>query len=199
MSKVNKGISTRTVVSVVLVAASFLSSFVLSRAANQTELLWSAHTVLLPGSLIRVGDIELRRAAFPEAGQTYIRQKDLITGFQVLRPIGAGEFIPAGALNRDPHGQINIEVPLSVQGSDMPTGLSAGQKVNIYHVEDAQGVLKVGPPKLVLRNVYVLSVDQKSQSMSGSTSLTLSVAKSDVIGLLSATSSGRVVVVLLRG
>jgi hypothetical protein len=199
MNKAKSGISSRTIVAVVLVAASFLSSFVLSRAANRTELLWSAHGVLLPGALIRSGDIELRRAAIPEGAQTYVRQDELIVGFQVLRPIGAGEFIPTSAVNRDQRGRINIEVPISVQSSDLPAGLTAGQKVNIYHVNESQGAEKIGKPSLILGSVYVMNIDQKSQSMSGATSLTLSIAKTEVIELLAATSSGRVVVVLLHG
>jgi len=115
MSKTKGGISSRTIVAIVLVSASFVSSFVLSRAANRTELLWSAHTVLLPGTIIRPGDIELRRAALPEGQQTYVHQSEQIEGYQILRPIGAGEFIPAIAINRDRRGRINTAVPISLQ------------------------------------------------------------------------------------
>ncbi|MBC7463770.1 MAG: hypothetical protein H7227_05885 [Actinobacteria bacterium] len=199
MNKPRTGIPTRTFVAIVLVIASFISSFVLSRAANRTELLWSAHSVLLPGTVIHPNDLVLRRAALPGGANAYIPQEKLIIGFQILRPVGAGEFIPASAINQDKGGLINIDVPLSVQGSDAPTGLAPGQNVNIYHVESRQPSEKASPPTLVLAGAYILDIDQKSQSMSNSISLTLSIPKVDVVRLLAATDSGRIVVVRLHG
>lgn len=199
MSKPTRGIPTRTVVAGVLVLASFLSSFALSRAANRTELLWSAHTVLLPGTIINTGDLIAKRAALPEGSEAYVSQGEVIVGYQVLRPIGAGEFVPASAINRDTRGLINTDVPISVQSSDAPKGLSAGEKVNIYHVSDPHASEKLSPPVLVLAHVYILDIDQKSQSISSAISLTLSVPRINVVRLLAATDAGRIVVVRLHG
>ena len=66
MRNQKKGVPTRTVVAIALIFASFISSFALSRAANQTELLWSARSVLIPGSKIIANDLALRRVALPD-------------------------------------------------------------------------------------------------------------------------------------
>lgn len=199
MSKPRGGISTRTVVASVLVFASFLSSFALSRAANQSKLLWSARTVLLPGTVIHSGDLIPKLAALPEGSDTYIGHDQTIIGYQILRPIGAGEFVPATAINENADGLVNTDVPISVQLSDSPAGLSAGTKVDIYHVSDRNGSEKSITPVLVLAHVYILEIDQKSQSMSNEISMTLSIPKSNVVQLLAATDSGRIVVVRLHG
>lgn len=199
MSKLSTKISSRTLIAIALVVASFLASFTLSRAANRTELLWSAHSVLLPGTVIHASDLVSSRAALPGGTDAYVTQNELIVGYQVLRPIGVGELIPSSAINQDKGGSINIDVPISVQGSDMPSGLASGQSVNIYHVEDRQPLEEASAPSLVLADIYILDIDQKNQNMSSAVALTLSIPRADAVRLLAATASGRIVVVRLHG
>lgn len=194
-----KGVPTRTVVAVVLICASFISSFALSSAANQTEMLWGARSVLIPGSRVNASDLVLQRVALPDGDTAYIKQQISIIGFQVLRPIGAGELIPLGALNKGLSNLANTDVPISVQYSDTPLGLESGEVVNLYHVSDPRLSNKVGLPVLVLSRIYISGIDQKSQSLSGNLSLTLSVPKNEVVNLLTATDSGRIVVVRVNG
>ena len=199
MRNQKKGVPTRTVVAIALIFASFISSFALSRAANQTELLWSARSVLIPGSKIIANDLALRRVALPDGDAAYAQQDINIVGLQVLRAIGAGELIPISALNKGSSGVANSDVPISVQNSDTPIGLESGEIVNLYHVSDPRLSTKIGPPILVLSHIYIYGIDQKSQSLSGNLSLTLSVPKNEVVRLLTATDSGRIVVVRVNG
>ena len=85
---------------------------------------------------------------------------------------------------------------------------------DIYDLTESPG--RCGNPKLlddstwsfcalsVLYIHYTISwwsygIDQKSQSLSGNLSLTLSVPKNEVVRLLTATDSGRIVVVRVNG
>jgi hypothetical protein len=199
MKHQKNGNQTRSIIAITLIAASFLSAFILSKAANQTELVWSARSVLSPGTKIGASEILLRRVAIPGGENTYIPQRVPIVNSHVLREIGAGELIPARAISADPLITRQREVPINILSSDSPAGLQSGQVVNIYHVGDPRLNVGIGPPTLILSHVYVIGIDNKSQNMGGNLSLTLSVDVHSILALLNSTSSGRLVVVKVNG
>jgi hypothetical protein len=190
---------TRLFTAVSLIIGSFLSAFVLSSLANQSELVWGARIPLIPGHVISIGDIEAHRVALPAGDSVYLRAEHELSGYLVLRSIGAGELVPAGAISDNLQALRTSSLPISVRGSDIPNDLQAGEVVNLYHVGDSRLTETIIAPLILLPHVYVIGVDRKGQNLGGDLSLTLSVNVKNVLDILGATASGRIVVVRVNG
>lgn len=199
MRRSKKRIQTRTIAAVSLIFASFLSAYLLSSMANRTELLWSAKTSLIPGTEISRKDLVPKRVAIPDGSDAYISARSDIEHFFVLRSIGRGEFIPASALSANAKAIQMTSVPISVHTSDMPVDLQVGEAVNLYHVGDSHLSKEIGPPSLVLSHAYILGIDRKGQNLGGDLTLTLSVNAKNIMQVLDATATGRIVVVRING
>lgn len=140
-----------------------------------------------------------KRAAMPEGSIAYISARQDVEHFFVLRSIGAGEFIPASALSANAKAIQMTSVPISVHTSDMPIDLQAGEAVNLYHVGDSRLSKEIGPPSLVLSHAYILGIDRKGQNLGVDLTLTVSVNAKNIMQVLDATATGRVVVVRING
>ncbi len=190
---------TRTIAAVSLICASFLSAYFLSSMANKTELLWSAKTSLAPGTEISLEDLTPKRVAIPDGSKVYLPARSDVARFYVLRSIGAGELLPVSALSPNAKALNLSAVPISVHTSDMPVDLQAGEAVNLYHVGDSHLSKEIGPPNLVLSHAFILGIDRKGQNLGVDLTLTISVNVKNIMQVLDATSSGRVVVVRING
>jgi hypothetical protein len=199
MRRSKKRVQTRTIAAVILIGASFASAYVLSSMANRTELLWSTRTSLIPGIEISTNDLVATKASIPDGSVAYISTRRDVTHFRVLRVIGAGELVPANALSEDANAIEMSSVPVSVHASDMPMDLQAGQPVNLYHVGDSNPSKDIGPPNLILSHVFILGIDRKGQNLGGDLALTILINRRNVLQVLDATASGRVVVVRVNG
>jgi hypothetical protein len=107
--------------------------------------------------------------------------------------------VPASALSQDANAVEMSSVPVSVRASDMPIDLQVGQAVNLYHVGDSHLSKDIGPPNLILSNAFILGIDRKGQNLGGDLALTISINRRNVLQVLEATASGRVVVVRVNG
>lgn len=166
--------------------------------ANRTELFWSAKTSLIPGSQISMDDLVPMRAAIPGGANVYISTTSDVSRFFVLRAISPGEFVPANSLS-DVAKVAMSSVPISVHTSDLPFDLQAGEAVNLYHVGDSHLSKEIGPPDLVLSHAYIQGIDRKGQNLGGDLTLTVSVSTRNIMAVLDATATGRVVVVRVNG
>jgi len=167
--------------------------------ANRTQLLWSAKTSLIPGQEISLRDLTPKRAAIPDGTSSYISASSDVSRLVVLRTIGAGELLPASALSPTSKASLMSAVPISVHATDVPGDLQKGEAVNLYHVGDPNLSKEIGPPNLVLSHAYILGVDSKGQNLGGDLTLTISVSIKNILQVLDATASGRVVVVRING
>lgn len=184
---------------IALIIGSFLSAFVLSSLANRTELMWTARAPLIPGRVITANDIVAHRVALPEGDDHYLSVHRELAGSVVIRSVGVGELIPVIAISKDLEAIRTSSLPISVHGSDIPSDLQAGESVNLYHVGDSRLTEDIGPPRVLLYHTYVLGIDRKGQNLGGDLSLTLSVNVKNVLDVLAATASGRIVVVRVHG
>lgn len=189
----------RLFTAIALIAGSFLSALILSSLANQTELVWSARAPLIPGHVISSNDIEAHRVALPDGDSAYLPVHRELAGSVVLRSIGTDELVPAIAISKDVQALRTSSLPISVHATDIPSDLQAGEVVNLYHVGDSRLTEAIGPPRVLLSHIYVLGIDRKGQNLGGDLSLTLSVNVKNVLDILGATASGRIVVVRVNG
>ncbi len=199
MTSYKRRTRTRLFTAIVLICGSFLSAFILSSLANRTQLMWGARAPLIPGHKILASDLETRRVALPDGDAIYLSVQRDLTGSVVLRTVKTGELIPATAVSRDAQALQRSALPISVHTSDIPSDLQAGEIVNLYHVGDSRLTQDIGPPSVLLSHTYILGIDRKGQNLGGDLSLTLSVNVKNVLEVLGATASGRIVVVRVDG
>lgn len=199
MKRNSRRIQTRLVAAGALVIASFISAFVLSTLANQKVPIWSATKVLVPGHLLAAQDLIEVRVTLGQVNDLYISTQEDPIGSVVKRQVRAGELIPRSTLTLSESELQTTAVPISIHASDLPSDVASGEIVNLYHVGDSTLTQNIGPPVLILSHVFLLAIDKKGQTLGGDISLTVSVAASEILSLLNATSSGRIVVVKVNG
>ncbi len=199
MTRYKKRIQTRLIAAAALVVASFISAFVLSTMANQKVPMWSTTRVLVPGHMIVSEDLVLRNVVLGDIRALYLQAPEDPSGSIVMRPIPRDELVPKSALSLNENEAQTSAVPISIHASDLPTDMLPGEIVNLYHVGDSTLTQDIGPPTLILSQIFLLSIDKKGQSLGGEISLTISVDAQDILKLLNATSTGRIVVVRING
>lgn len=199
MTSQRKRTRTRLITAIALISASFLSAFALAILSNQTYSVWSLRQSLPPGHTIITDDLLSKRVSLPQSVGIYVGVDQDITGDVLLRAIGAGELVPAQAISADVRILEMTAVPISVHGSDIPSNLTAGEIVNLYHVGDSRLTQDIAKPSLLLSHAYILGIDRKGQNLGGDLSLTIAINTKSVLEVLSATASGRVVVVRVNG
>ena len=199
MSKTNKAAHTRFVVATALFSAAVISALALTALGNRTESYWVARSALIPGVQISESDLGQVNIALGEVNGQYLSRDALVAGAYVVRAIQKGELIAIGSVSDIPADIKSEQVPISVRSSDLPSDIELGESINIYWVPEATGMEKVGSPELIISSAYLNSINRKSGNFGGEISLTVSVQNGEIFSLLSATASGRLVIVRANG
>jgi len=199
MNNSSKASQTRLVVAVSLFAAALISAMALTALGNQSDTYWVASKNLTPGAQINQSDLAQVQVSLGESSNDYLAEDSSPIGTYVLHTIGKGELISINALSDTSREMRSEQVPISVQGSDIPSDIELGEAINIYWVPEAMGMQKVGEPALVISGAYLRSIDRKSANFGTDVALTVSVFSREIFALLSATSTGRLVVVRSNG
>ena len=119
-----------------------------------------------------------------------------LVGSFITRAQSAGELISIDDVSDLAPTQRTQQVPIAVRSTDLPIDISIGEAINIYWVpESAMGGVQIGVPEVVVKNAYIRSIDRKSANFSSDIALTISLIDSQIINLLDATVSGRLVIV----
>ena len=199
MSKPNRSSQTRFVVATALFSAAIISAMALTALGNRTDTFWVAQKTLIPGTQILESDLAEVEVALGEVRRLYLSRDSLAAGAYVVRPIQQGELIAIDAVSDAPSGQQSGQVPISIRNSDLPTDIELGETINIYWVPENTGIEKSNSPELVISKAFLNSINRKAGNFGGNISLTVSVQNSDIFSLLSATASGRLVIVRANG
>jgi hypothetical protein len=123
----------------------------------------------------------------------------LAAGAYVMRAIQKGELIAISSVSDLPSTLKSGQVPISIRSSDLPEDIELGESINIYWVKEAMGIEKPQAPELVVSGAFLNSINRKASNFGSDISLTVSVENSEIFGLLSATASGRLVIVRSNG
>lgn len=199
MNNSNKASQTRLVVAVSLFAAALISAMALTALGNQSDTYWVASKNLTPGAQISKSDLAQVQVSLGASSSDYLAEDSSPIGTFVLHAIGKGELISINALSDTSREMRSEQVPISVRGSDIPSDIELGEAINIYWVPEVMGMQKVGEPALVISGAYLRSIDRKSANFGTDVALTISVFNREIFSLLSATSTGRLVVVRSNG
>jgi hypothetical protein len=200
MNSEKKASQTRFIIAVALFAAALISALALTALGNRTDSYWVAKQDLAPGSEISRDQITLVKVALGESASRYISSRTPLAGSFTTRAQSAGELISIDDVNDLAPDQLTQQVPIAVRSSDLPSDISIGEAVNIYWVpESAMGGVQIGTPEVVVRNAFIRSIDRKSANFTSEVSLTIALVDSQIIELLDATVSGRLVIVRALG
>ncbi len=200
MNTQKKAAQTRFIVAVSLFAAALISALALTALGNRTDSYWVAKSALAPGVEISRDQIALVKVALGASASRYISSNTPLEGSYVTRAQSAGELISIDDVSDLAPTQRTQLVPIAVRATDLPSDISIGEAINIYWVpESAMGGVQIGMPEVVVKNAYIRSIDRKSANFSSDIALTISLIDSQIIKLLDATVSGRLVIVRTLG
>lgn len=196
MNTQKKAAQTRFIVAVSLFAAALISALALTALGNRTDSYWVAKSALAPGVEISRDQVALVKVALGESASRYISGGTPLVGSFITRAQSAGELISIDGVSDLAPTQRTQQVPIAVRSTDLPIDISIGEVINIYWVpESAMGGVQIGVPEVVVKNAYIRSIDRKSANFSSDIALTISLIDSQIINLLDATVSGRLVIV----
>jgi hypothetical protein len=200
MNTQKKAAQTRFIVAVSLFAAALISALALTALGNRTDSYWVAKSALAPGVEISRDQVALVKVALGESSSRYISSGTPLVGSFITRAQSAGELISIDDVSDLAPTQRTQQVPIAVRSTDLSIDISIGEAINIYWVpESAMGGVQIGVPEVVVKNAYIRSIDRKSANFSSDIALTISLIDSQIINLLDATVSGRLVIVRAQG
>ena len=199
MNNVKKASQTRLVVAIALFAAAVISAMALTALGNRSDTYWVARHSLIPGSQILEGDLSQVQVALGQISSDYFSKDSDVIGSYALRAIAKNELISISSVSDMPRGAQSGQVPISIHGSDLPSDIEIGEKLDIYWVPEAMGIQKAEPSTLVISGAFLNSINRKASNFGNDISLTVSVTNSEIFSLLQATSSGRLVIVRANG
>jgi len=174
-----------------LLIISLLAATLIAKEANRTVLVWATKSELAPGVLITSDDVMPVSALLPESAKNYLSASAQIIGGVVLRQINAGDLIPAAAISSSSDSLNAKLIPLTVDLTDMPLGLSRGDVIDIYAI--AKRDSKLTAPELLAANVSVSQVLERNNSGVGSVLVILDSAQ--ILPTLQLISDSRIVIV----
>ena len=178
-----------------LIIASFLSAFFLASFSRSTTEYWVATIDLQSGHQISSGDLSLMDMDLSSSSMVYL-SKDLDPlGQVVIKNVVAGEVMAINSVSSTAKTMASSAVPLSIRSVDLAAGIYVGALVDIYWVIDSLNGELPEDPILILGSVPIISADVKNKNFGTDAAITVSVEQTQVLRLLSATTSGRLVVI----
>jgi hypothetical protein len=183
--------SSRLPLAVTLIAAAFISSFLIATVSNY----WVINVPISPGHQLSASDVSLAHFNLDSSGQFYLSDETEPIGMVATRTMRTGEIIGSSDLTSAIDAMSTSAVPISVRSVDVATGLSIGEDVDIYWVLDTQSGEDSMEPILILGGVTLLSYDDGGKNFGGDIGLSVAVEETQVLRLLSATTLGRLVVI----
>jgi hypothetical protein len=187
--------STRLPLAVTLIAAAFVSAFLIATFSNKGADYWVINVPISPGHQISLSDVSIAHLNLDASAQFYLNNEVEPIGMVATRIMHPGEIIGSNDLTSAIDAMSTSAVPLSVRSVDVATGLSIGEDVDIYWVLDTQNGDDVLDPVLILGGVTLLSYDNGGKNFGSDVGLSVAVEETQVLRLLSATTLGRLVVI----
>lgn len=187
--------SSRLPLAVTLIAAAFVSAFLIATFSNKGADYWVINVPISPGHQISASDLSIAHLNLDASAQFYLSKEVEPIGMVATRIMHSGEIIGSTDLTSAIDAMSTSAVPISVRSVDVATGLSLGEAVDIYWVLDTQNGDDILDPVLILGGVTLLSIDDGGKNFGSDIGLSVAVEETQVLRLLSATTLGRLVVI----
>lgn len=179
--------------------ASVLASLLISYLSQSGAKYWVLKEPLPRGVQIQASDLAIVKATLGQGMRGYLTFDENLIGSITRRNLSGGELININDISDDASNLTSESLSISIRSSDIGAATSPGDLVSLYQVHDARNGEVVPPPVRILTGVYIREISRKSANFGSDISLTVAVDREDVSTLLSATSSGRIVVVSSNG
>jgi len=195
MTLYKKTRTSRLPLAITLIAAAFVSTFLIATFSNRGADYWVITTPMSPGHQISASDVSLAHLNLDVSAKFYLSKEVEPIGMIATRIMHSGEIIGSTDLTSALNAMSTSAVPISVRSVDVATGLNIGEEVDIYWVLDVQSGDSSVDPILILGGVTLLSIDNGGKNFGSDTGLSVAVEETQVLRLLSATTLGRLVVI----
>ena len=185
----------RMPLAITLIVAAFASAFFISTYSNRGYEYWVIAQSVTPGHVISPADLTNDHLNLGDSTDYYLRESDQIVGLVATRQLQPGELISTADVNSSAESMATSAVPLNLRSSDLASGISVGDSVDLYWVLDSRNGEEVVDPILILGGIALVGLDNSKNSLGGDTSITVAIEETQVLRMLSATTQGRLVVV----
>jgi hypothetical protein len=189
----------RLIIAGALFFTSILASFLIAYLSQSGSHYWVLREPLPRGVQIQSGDLLLTKASLGLDVRGYISSAENVVGSITRRNLSRGELLNTNDLSDDSSELTSESLSISIRATDISATSSTGDLVSLYQVHDARNGEAVPEPLRILTGVYIREISRKSANFGSDISLTVTIDRDDVGRLLSATSSGRIVVVSSNG
>ena len=185
----------RMPLAITLIVAAFASAFFISTYSNRGYDYWVIAQSVTPGHVISPADLTNDHLNLGDSTDYYLRETDQIVGLVATRQLQPGELISTADVNSSAESMATSAVPLNLRSSDLASGISVGDSVDLYWVLDSRNGEEVVDPILILGGIALVGLDNSKNSLGGDVSITVAIEETQVLRMLSATTQGRLVVV----
>ena len=185
----------RMPLAITLIVAAFASAFFISTYSNRGYDYWVIAQSVTPGHVISLADLANDHLNLGDSTDYYLRESDQIVGLVATRQLQPGELISTADVNSSADSMATSTVPLNLRSSDLASGISVGDPVDLYWVLDSRNGEEVVDPILILGGITLVGLDSSKNSLGGDVSITVAIEETQVLRMLSATTQGRLVVV----
>ena len=185
----------RMPLAITLIVAAFASAFFISTYSNRGYDYWVIAQSVTPGHVISLADLANDHLNLGDSTDYYLRESDQIVGLVATRLLQPGELISTADVNSSAESMETSAVPLNLRSSDLASGISVGDSVDLYWVLDSRNGEEVVDPILILGGITLVGLDSSKNSLGGDVSITVAIEETQVLRMLSATTQGRLVVV----
>jgi hypothetical protein len=141
-------------------------------------------------------DLRIDHLNLGESTDYYLRESDQIIGLVATRQMQVGEIMSTADVSSSSEAMGTSAVPLNLRLGDLAFGINVGDSVDLYWVLDSRNGEEVVDPILILGGVTLIGLDSSNNSLGGDVSITVAIEETQVLRILSATTQGRLVVVL---
>jgi hypothetical protein len=186
----------RMPLAITLIVAAFASAFFISTYSNRGHNYWVIAQPVTPGHVIALTDLRRDHLNLGESSEYYLRESDQVVGLVATRQMRVGEVIPLTDVSSSTESMATSAVPLNLRSGDLASGIKLGDSVDLYWVLDSRNGEEVIDPILILGGVTLIGLDNSKNSLGGDVSITVAIEETQVLRMLSATTLGRLVVVL---
>ncbi|MBO0827855.1 MAG: hypothetical protein J2P24_08740 [Streptosporangiales bacterium] len=176
----------RLVVGILLVLVSVAVGARLFTTADRTTAVWAAARDLDAGTVLTAGDVVQKRVRLLDTASRYVAGDQSPVGYALTRAVGAGELLPAAAIQAPGKGGDHRLVTVGVDRDRLPPGLSGGARVDVYVTRKDSGGETDSPAVLVVPGANVATAPQPGGQL-GAASTQVPVVLSvppDLVGTL---------------
>jgi hypothetical protein len=184
--------NSRLITGISLFIIAILAASLIAKEANRTVYVWASATELAPGNIITAADIKATPVLLPESAKNYLSASAQIIGTVVKSRVAVGDLIPLAAIASTLDQLTLRAVPLTIESTDLPMGLTRGEVIDIYAIPTSDP-RSIGEATLLTERVSVSAVSERSNS--GKASVVVSLSQSLVILILSHLADSRLIIV----